>query len=166
MRNDYHDTVAAGLVISQYIEKGTEVSENTSVDVLISLGPKPVETTAPEPTTPNDDDDDDNGQGDNTTADTTPSNVTFNFEYDLSAYSESETVQLVIRAESADKRELWDETITVKMKDLESKNYIYTSAEKLLPINSVVTLYVNGTLVQTFTVDKSGTQTVSAVSNN
>lgn len=166
VRNDYHDTVAAGLVISQYIEKGTEVSENTSVDVLISLGPKPVETTAPEPTTPNDDDDDDNGQGDNTTADTTPSNVTFNFEYDLSAYSESETVQLVIRAESADKRELWDETITVKMKDLESKNYIYTSAEKLLPINSVVTLYVNGTLVQTFTVDKSGTQTVSAVSNN
>lgn len=166
VRNDYHDTVAAGLVISQYIEKGTGVSENTSVDVLISLGPKPVETTAPEPTTPNDDDDDDNGQGDNTTADTTPSNVTFNFEYDLSAYSESETVQLVIRAESADKRELWDETITVKMKDLESKNYIYTSAEKLLPINSVVTLYVNGTLVQTFTVDKSGTQTVSAVSNN
>ncbi len=166
VRNDYHDTVAAGLVISQYIEEGTEVSENTSVDVLISLGPKPVETTAPEPTTPNDDDDDDNGQGDNTTADTTPSNVTFNFEYDLSAYSESETVQLVIRAESADKRELWDETITVKMKELESKNYIYTSAEKLLPINSVVTLYVNGTLVQTFTVDKSGTQTVSAVSNN
>ncbi len=166
VRNDYHDTVAAGLVISQYIEKGTEVSENTSVDVLISLGPKPGETTAPEPTTPNDDDDDDNGQGDNTTADTTPSNVTFNFEYDLSAYSESETVQLVIRAESADKRELWDETITVKMKELESKNYIYTSAEKLLPINSVVTLYVNGTLVQTFTVDKSGTQTVSAVSNN
>lgn len=166
VRNDYHDTVAAGLVISQYIEKGTEVSENTSVDVLISLGPKPVETTAPEPTTPNDDDDDDNGQGDNTTADTTPSNVTFNFEYDLSAYSESETVQLVIRAESADKRELWDETITVKMKDLESKNYIYTSAEKLLPINSVVTLYVNGTLVQTFTVDKSGTQQVSAGTNN
>lgn len=165
VRNDYHDTVAAGLVISQYIEKGTEVSENTSVDVLISLGPKPVETTAPEPTTPNDDDDD-SGQDDNTAADTKPSNVTFNFEYDLSAYSESETVQLVIRAESADKRELWDETITVKMKDLESKNYIYTSAEKLLPINSVVTLYVNGTLVQTFTVDKSGTQTVSAVSNN
>lgn len=165
VRNDYHDTVAAGLVISQYIEKGTEVSENTSVDVLISLGPKPVETTAPEPTA-TDDDDDDSGQDDNTAADTTPSNVTFNFEYDLSAYSESETVQLVIRAESADKRELWDETITVKMKDLESKNYIYTSAEKLLPINSVVTLYVNGTLVQTFTVDKSGTQQVSAGTNN
>lgn len=165
VRNDYHDTVAAGLVISQYIEKGTEVSENTSVDVLISLGPKPVETTAPEPTAPNDDDDD-SGQDDNTAADTKPSNVTFNFEYDLSAYSESETVQLVIRAESADKRELWDETITVKMKDLESKNYIYTSAEKMLPINSVVTLYVNGTLVQTFTVDKSGTQQVSAGTNN
>ncbi len=165
VRNDYHDTVAAGLVISQYIEKGTEVSENTSVDVLISLGPKPVETTASEPTAPNDDDDD-SGQDDNTAADTKPSNVTFNFEYDLSAYSESETVQLVIRAESADKRELWDETITVKMKDLESKNYIYTSAEKMLPINSVVTLYVNGTLVQTFTVDKSGTQQVSAGTNN
>ena len=163
VRNDYDDKVAKGLVIKQYIEKGTEVSENTSVDVLISLGPKPVDTTAVEPTTP----DNDNQPDDSTSPeDDTPSDVTFNFQYDLSAYKESDTVQLVIRAESADKKELWDEKITVKMKDLESKNYIYTSTEKRLPVNTVVTLYVNGTVVQTFTVDKSGTQKVSSGNNN
>ena len=42
---EYSDTVAEGQVISQSIAAGTEVKEDTSVDITISKGKKPVKTS-------------------------------------------------------------------------------------------------------------------------
>lgn len=42
---EYSDTIKAGLVISQSISAGTEVKEETAVDITISMGKKPTTTT-------------------------------------------------------------------------------------------------------------------------
>ncbi len=41
----HHDTVATGLVISQSLAPGTQVKKATPIDLVVSLGPAPVELT-------------------------------------------------------------------------------------------------------------------------
>ncbi len=41
----YHDTVASGIVISQGTEPGTPVKRNTPIDIVVSKGPAPVAVT-------------------------------------------------------------------------------------------------------------------------
>ena len=41
VKSEYHDTVEEGLVISQSVLKDVDVEVGTTIDIVISLGPKP-----------------------------------------------------------------------------------------------------------------------------
>ncbi len=51
-RGEYHPTVPAGEVIDQYPAMGTQVSEGTKVNLLVSQGPDPSTIPTPEPENP------------------------------------------------------------------------------------------------------------------
>lgn len=69
VKSEYHDTVEEGKVISQSVLKGMDVEVGTTIDIVISLGPKPEEKPdqgdsedgeTNEPDTPTDTDPEDN----------------------------------------------------------------------------------------------------------
>ena len=48
---EYHETVVVGKIISAEYKEGNELPKGTTINVVVSKGPKPVETTTEEPTT-------------------------------------------------------------------------------------------------------------------
>lgn len=51
-KEEYHDTVVVGKIISANYDEGQSLPKGTSIEVVVSKGPKPTETTTPEETTP------------------------------------------------------------------------------------------------------------------
>lgn len=79
IREEYSDEFAANQVINQSVPPTTEVEENTTVDLVVSQGPRPVDTTPIEtPPTDNGNGDDDDDNDDANTVGTSTKSISIN----------------------------------------------------------------------------------------
>ncbi|PWM39593.1 MAG: Stk1 family PASTA domain-containing Ser/Thr kinase [Clostridiales bacterium] len=127
---DYHDTIEAGKVISQSVLKDKSVEEGTKIDIVISLGPKPVEKPDPEPE---------------------PDQEMVTVTVDLSKYKEEQSVKVSVKTESG---------TVIYNKDVIPENYKDQDYKlRLEPaeyeVGTVIVVSINGELVDTITVKKS-----------
>jgi len=160
---EYNDTVPKNCVISQNPAPDTKLDEGDTVEIKISLGPKEEEkpdTDKPDDKDPDvptdtkpddkpDDDPDDKDDPDGEDDPTDPTKVDFSITADLTAFSAKSTVSLTIS--SSDNS--WNKVQSVNISDIASKEYKYTSETVSLAKGTTVSLFVDGTLFKTYTVN-------------
>lgn len=184
---EYDETVPKDCVISQNPNAGTKLDEGSTVEITISLGPKPEENPDKNPddgNTDNPDQDPDKNPSDNpdknpdetpdknpdentdvdvnnpdknpddVPTDNEPVNpdtddkVSFKITADLSEFSAETSVTLTISTNDNS----WNKVETITMANLAGANYVYNSESVTLKKGTVVSLFVNGTLFEKYTV--------------
>lgn len=146
----YSDSVSKDLVISQSPEAGAKVDEGSTVKIEISLGPKPKdnETDKPDDSTEIPDETPEQNTPDTNGSDgQTPQTVSYSTSIDLSQYQTKESVVITF---STDNNSL-TKTVSVKLADIASANYIYKTETFSLPANTTITISIDGTLYKTDT---------------
>ena len=160
---EYDDSVSKDCVISQDPAAGIKLNEGDTVKIVISLGPKVEEPKPSEDDKPNDDKPDDTKPDDNNgnsdpdhnggTGTEEPPETTEKTEFsavaDLSAYSSETSVAIMIDTDNNS----WSLSETINMADIASSAYVYKTPTVQLPRGTVVKLYVNGSQLNTYTVN-------------
>lgn len=176
---EYDDNIPKNCVIKQNPSSGTKLDEGSTVEITISLGPKPEENTPPDnnqdnnpdnnkpndnpdnnkPDTPdnNKPDNPDNEQpGDNPSTDDPnndkpkPDEEKIAFKLTADLSSFADKTSVSLTMSASDNS--WNKVETVTLANLEGANYIYSSETVMLKKGTVVSLYVDGALFKTYTV--------------